>query len=1554
MAIMRRLLVLMLLVPCAANATKIVSQQTGNWGDGSTWVGGVVPGNGDEVSLFHTISDTDTRTVGVSVTTGSIAINFNSTGTIHVTSTGHIVARGYTQYTAGASNLTDAVDVDGGGAWEFDASQSTSPTTIHYGFFPSGSSGFRKFKVSGSSSAYASLYNTVTSTTAAITENGQTSGGVYELLYASVTRMTFDLAFNNGGSQPVKWDAQHSSFTSCGLITITGTMESSATFRHEYNYHQSSLGPTIFTMNMSSKKEALGTRSFKGNIFDIKMSPNLGMGDFTIRDNFMGAGYDAGIASFSLFTNNFVRMTQANITMGADGAMSDSYIWWDEDRQNPHVFTTSISSNVSMTGMIWGQSGRARSSGADDSGEFWLQTGPGLVSTMSITNSIFLANAAGFQSLEITSLLGTASTPTFSNNRFDCEHNTYFGGWNNGNLSLPPFAALDYSETSNMAPGTVDSFRSNLLWNAMVSTMPAQFFKVLDVGNASSNLAVGFGTGPTQDVCAPSRCDYNAGYIALSTATGTNTATYTNQGDGYGGKFSSTPGVHDVNGQNPNFVDYKRYVEAFDSKYYRPYFGLSQPSAWSSGATYNQGDIVSQSSSTYYWGDTLNYVYIDTGSCSGTNPQPGGIPTATWNKCWKSQSIEDIKRAIISSTTFTDAAIGASNSNVNQTLIKWIRAGYSPTNVAYHNTAHDGADIGAVAYSAAVSTTPHLTGAWFSTSEKMARQDLWPYGSCSTCTRTTNWDNHRAYMFGGKGEILHGLFYLQDGSALDATNVNVHISSFTDNAGHFIIPLTVSSSTVWDSNAAGPVNLFYMRYLQIHGETQESWDATEIDTRDLPPLFRVPCTITDPNRCQPTAATQYWWNRQDHDKFYPEIEIPYEAVQASSFTVAASSSQAIAMDVYIDTNTFIPSNASFNVFYATMSIYEGAILSTAMPITLKVYNFTMPVRPGLPVVAAVGDTHIDWFHSGSSSTTPSLLKTTREHYYQYLWRNRIIPIGDSLTDLAPNPNQDLPSPEYAEQLDGSLYTPARGFGNSPAVSTGVPFYMIGTYASWQNTVHFSSVTVTGGSGAFCTNVSSWSKNMGIYPGVRSELYLYDEPASSSAIVNDAERVANIMASSCAMSGAHINSWMTTSWVDIKSSAPHINTPVTNQWAQFSHNQTDWPLAQAYYAAGNPDGYGSPWMYNGHPPASGTMFATEDTGQSAEIFGPSAFKKGVGGMFLWEIVNWDTHYDVLGEQPNDIFNSAVTFGSYVTYASFTVTGMSSNPNCDYIDNNGFQYLMNFPILAGSAPNIGGTIVALSTWTASSFNPTSPSGTLTRVDNTCNGQPCTCTGDATVSYSSWSKTFVHPVRGYSGFNFANGDGVLLYPGHDVLDPAHDYGIDGPMGGFRFKMVRNGINMYDYATMAAAVNVTSATAIVNTIIPTILYEYQPVTNHGYYWGGRQWSDDPQVWESNRELLAQLIAAPSSSTITSSLTASATNGLSFSYQITASNSPQSYSATGLPAGLSLNVTTGLISGIPTEFTYGVFNVTLTATNSLGAGFSSTLVITVNRIQLPWKMRFR
>jgi sugar lactone lactonase YvrE len=82
---------------------------------------------------------------------------------------------------------------------------------------------------------------------------------------------------------------------------------------------------------------------------------------------------------------------------------------------------------------------------------------------------------------------------------------------------------------------------------------------------------------------------------------------------------------------------------------------------------------------------------------------------------------------------------------------------------------------------------------------------------------------------------------------------------------------------------------------------------------------------------------------------------------------------------------------------------------------------------------------------------------------------------------------------------------------------------------------------------------------------------------------------------------------------------------------------------------------------------------------------------------------------------------------------------------------------------------------------------------------------------------------------------------------------------------------------------------------------------------------------------------AAPTPPSITSQLTVMGTIGLAFSYQITATNSPTSFSASNLPPGLSIN-SSGLISGTPSSS--GTFAISISTTN---AGGSSSAILNLS-----------
>ncbi|HSY77318.1 MAG TPA: sugar-binding protein, partial [Bacteroidia bacterium] len=100
------------------------------------------------------------------------------------------------------------------------------------------------------------------------------------------------------------------------------------------------------------------------------------------------------------------------------------------------------------------------------------------------------------------------------------------------------------------------------------------------------------------------------------------------------------------------------------------------------------------------------------------------------------------------------------------------------------------------------------------------------------------------------------------------------------------------------------------------------------------------------------------------------------------------------------------------------------------------------------------------------------------------------------------------------------------------------------------------------------------------------------------------------------------------------------------------------------------------------------------------------------------------------------------------------------------------------------------------------------------------------------------------------------------------------------------------------------------------------------------------------NLNYVTFVLNAPAIPAVTSA-TLAGTVGSAFSYTIAATNGPTSYSLTTgtLPAGLTLNTATGLISGTPTAV--GTSTVTVTATNAAGGG-TGTLIIAIANPLIP------
>lgn len=630
---------------------------------------------------------------------------------------------------------------------------------------------------------------------------------------------------------------------------------------------------------------------------------------------------------------------------------------------------------------------------------------------------------------------------------------------------------------------------------------------------------------------------------------------------------------------------------------------------------------------------------------------------------------------------------------------------------------------------------------WFSDGGyKLAQDDLPP--------STTNqfWHGGQAYRKGSRNETVSLVLYLGNPTASDISQVSVSNLSFSG-AGGTLSSVVVSSMNVWNM-VNRPITQYIVRYLEIKGLSQLSYEWY-FDEFHVPERFRRPCTVQETGACTHNSGTK-WVDRPDHNKFYPDILEPYENVVTSSFTVYASSSQAIWWDVYIPTTT------TAGDYTATITVKEGVTVSTSITVNLHVYGITFTDVPAAKVMIYTEDSNIQTRHHGEEAPnmTAEPYYTTRKKYYQALHKNLINPIGND------NTASDSPYAIDVARLNGSLYSAATGYYGR-GQDTGDRVYSIGTYGGgWQSNWGTTNAETV------CGHLANWQNYFKTnFSSAISLWYLTDEPT----VWTDTNKWSTWASTvtSCQVSGYKTYSFVTGSFPSIYTGAPNVTFPCA--WTWLGASSTTWQTRTDYF-----NGQGMTCGYNGHRPSHGSL-ATEDDGTSPMAIVLSMYKMGIGLYFYWE----STYYnDYQGGRGNtDLWHNAQTFGGAPTY----------DPDDEY-----------------------------------------------------------------------------QAGGYMGWNSTNGDGVLFYPGTDTVNPADSRGVDAVYESLRLKKLRDGIQFIDYVTQAAAIDSATVAGIVDTLVPKALYEYTCADPNDCTWelGPIQWSNDPDVWETNKEALAAIIeGAPSPS---------------------------------------------------------------------------------------------
>lgn len=490
----------------------ITTAAPGPWSTPGTWTGGVIPGNGDTVTINHAVTVSDNRIVGHSPAAG------DGTKALHLNSASLTINAGVILTVRGdiLVETTDLILTDTA-TLEFDASQAGIPSTARYtcqiGIFASDSA---RLVVNGTSGNRATIQsvNTNSGANGRFTNNGNDNSCLVAVDYCDFLRIG-DASNNSfsgmmGGGRT--FSIKHSTFTSCGAIATAYTHPEGHIILE--NVTTKASANTISAYLVCDTKTT-GTRSIVDCDFDKPIWLYNCTG-YTITGSVL-RNWDLTGGPWATFSGNLIVFGAADAgDWVAAGPVTDCYVLRIGDISNPHYLTTD-SNTTNITGNIFDAPDGVVTGG----GDCITLSNPGSATTVTVANNIVLQTESGGSPGSLVSALGGA------NLTLDIDHNTYVG-----NLGVY------IGETYAGHIGMLSSCQSNLAFSETAATA----------------YIISADPGVVQNVVLSANVTNNGVWNPIST-------------DGYDNdlSFSSgTPGANDVIG-NPSFVDIGRNVKKFDT-----------------------------------------------------------------------------------------------------------------------------------------------------------------------------------------------------------------------------------------------------------------------------------------------------------------------------------------------------------------------------------------------------------------------------------------------------------------------------------------------------------------------------------------------------------------------------------------------------------------------------------------------------------------------------------------------------------------------------------------------------------------------------------------------------------------------------------------------------------------------------------------------------------------------------------------------------------------------------------------------------------------------------
>lgn len=714
--------------------------QAGDWGTPATWSSGVVPDDGDTVTLTHAVSVTDARTVGHSpgAADATAAILISTGGSLTISGTGILTCRGDLKI-ANATTLT----INGAGILEFDASAAGTPATARYVLQIGTAANHTTAKLLGTGTANANgqrltIRSNASGANARITAGGNNSG-FHDLRYFHLLRVGDSAnalaTVNDLSGAALTFRLRDGLIEACGIYTPTVNAPTSI-FHLDRVMTTGGVGTTYDIQVTCGGTFTSGTRSVTFNSFS-KRAYFPGVVGLTIEDNYFPKDgvLTTSNSAWVSFRRNLCQVTNNAVTAIIVGDYIENYYLLNSHSGGVHGPSgpTIAGSNPICSDNIFD------SVHIDETGDIVQGTSPASPGTLLVTRNLFLPGSAGKGFGEsVAHLGGPNATHTVT-------HNTWIGGRSTSVANSSGMSGVKVGETYAGRQGYIAANKSNLaysfgfnvvganhLWVAtqrvvsgatranpcvITSTAHGMYNGTLvvingvggmtqlnggtyTVANRTANTfelqgvdSTGYGTFTSggeigvEDVCPPTEADYNGGWNLTPGQGGVGKPGYVSSST-YARVFSAdTYGTHDVIA-DPRFVDATsskwRCYALFDPDY----LGNTAPQGtWSSGGSYSVGDIVAHSDPTRWGGRTANWrcIQAHAGNTANSTPSTG----SNWGTYWELATDFRLREGV-PLATYTPGVPQATMKD----LLEWAKDGWRPTNPVYRNAGHDGATMG--------------------------------------------------------------------------------------------------------------------------------------------------------------------------------------------------------------------------------------------------------------------------------------------------------------------------------------------------------------------------------------------------------------------------------------------------------------------------------------------------------------------------------------------------------------------------------------------------------------------------------------------------------------------------------------------------------------------------------------------------------------------------------------------------------------------------------------------------------------------------------------------